>query len=122
MAMSSRHTHFIPFAARERQLFPGDSGQLGPRLGDRLPEDLLHLLLRSPDHLDLRHPGQFPAHHGGLQQRVAGPPLLADGEVVKSFTPAGGGESSTTRPPAAVPRTAPRLWRPAPPPPPPPRR
>ena len=36
--------------------------------------------LDRPDHLDLRHPGQFPAHHRGLGQRVAGPPLLADGE------------------------------------------
>jgi len=84
--MSSRHTHSVPFDSRKRQLFPENSGQLGPRLGDRLPEDLLHLLLRSPHYLDLGHTGQFPAHHSGLQQRVAGPPLLADGEVVKSFT------------------------------------
>ena len=38
-----------------------------------------------PDHLDLGYPGQFPAHHLGLGQRLAGPPLLADGEVVKPF-------------------------------------
>ena len=41
--------------------------------------------LDTPDHLDLRHPGQFPAHHRRLGQRVAGPPLLADGEVIEPF-------------------------------------
>ena len=48
-------------------------------------KSLLHLLLGPPDHLDLGHPGQFPAHHLGLGQRLAGPPLLADGEVVEPF-------------------------------------
>ena len=38
-----------------------------------------------PHHLHAGHPGQFPSHHLGLGQRLPGPPLLADGEVVKPF-------------------------------------
>ena len=73
------------YRTNSEKLFPWHSGQLGPGLGDRVPEQFLHLLLGSPDHLDLGYPGQFPAHHRGLGQCVAGPPLLADGEVVEPF-------------------------------------
>ena len=54
-------------------------------LSDRVPKDLLDLLLQQAHYLDLRHPGQFPAHHRGLGQRLAGPLFLADREVVEPF-------------------------------------
>jgi hypothetical protein len=38
-----------------------------------------------PCHLDAGYPGQFPAHHRGLGQRLAGPPFLTDGEVIEPF-------------------------------------
>ena len=47
--MSSRHAHLFPSAAQNSgRLFPRDPGQVGPDLGDRVPEQFLHLLLGSP--------------------------------------------------------------------------
>ena len=66
---------------KQRNLFPRDSGQVGPRLGDRVPEDLSSTFsLDRPTTSTFATPASFPAHHLGLGQRLPGPPLLADGE------------------------------------------
>ena len=39
--------------------------QIGANLGDRVPEDLLHLLLGQADDLDFGHTGQFSANDLG---------------------------------------------------------
>ena len=54
------------YRTNERKLFPRDTGQVGPDLGDRVPEDLFHLVLGPPDHLDSGHSGHLAAHHLGL--------------------------------------------------------
>src|SRR6476620_1606074 len=74
-----------PRCVSEEKLFPGHARQMGPDLGNRVPEELLHLVLRHPGALDPGCPGQLPAHHLGIRHRVPGPPLLADGEVVEPF-------------------------------------
>src|SRR6478736_4754053 len=58
----------------EEKPFPGYARQIGPDLGDRIPEQLLHLVLGHPGDLDPGCPGQLPAHHLGLRQGVPGPP------------------------------------------------
>ena len=84
--MSSRHAHFFPSTARK-------SGNyfLGTPASSALTWVIVSQKISStfsfdrPDHLDLGYPGQFAAHHLGLGQGVAGPPFLADGEVVEPF-------------------------------------
>ena len=84
--MSSCHAHFVPSAARNsRNYFLGTPANSALTWVTASQKSLLHLLLGAPDHLDLRYPGQFPAHHRGLGQGVPGPPLLADGVVVEPF-------------------------------------
>ena len=84
--MSSRYAHFIPSAARNSGDYflgtPASSARTWVTASQKISSTFS---LDRPDHLDLRHPGQFPAHHRGLGQRLAGPPLLADGEVVEPF-------------------------------------
>src|ERR1700752_4746418 len=70
---------------RERKSFPRHSRQIGPDLGNRVPEQFLYLLPRDAPPPPLRHARQFPAHQLGLGQGLAGPPLLADVEVVEAF-------------------------------------
>ena len=79
--MSSLYAHFIPSVAQKYwKLFLGNPRQVGPYLGDRVPEQFLHLLLGQAHDLHLRHPSHFPADHLGLGRRLPGPPLLADRE------------------------------------------
>jgi len=85
------------------------SRQIGPDLGNRLPEQFLYLLLRQARHLHRGHPGQFAAHHLGIGECLAGPPSLADVEVVEALALAGMPQLSPplahrdTRPPLCPP-------------------
>ena len=84
--MSSRHAHFFPSAARNSgSHFLGTPARSALTWVTVSQNSSSTFSFDTPDHLDLRHPGQFPAHHLGLGQGVAGPPLLADGEVVEPF-------------------------------------
>src|SRR5271166_2162094 len=94
---------------KEWKLLPWHSRQIRSDLGNRVPEQFLNPVLGQADHLYPGHPGQFPAHHLGVGQRVPGPPLLADGEVVKPFALVGVPQRAATladrhqRPPLRAP-------------------
>src|SRR5262245_8128449 len=83
--MSSRHLNFFPPSTHTSGNYFFGTRQIGPDLGDRVPEQRLHLLLRQPHDLDLRHSGHLPAHDLGGWEGVAGPPLLAEVEVVEAL-------------------------------------
>src|SRR6516165_2439155 len=75
--------------ADEWKLLPRYPGQIGSDLGNRVPEQLLYLILRQAGYLHPGYPRQLPAHHLRIGQGVAGPPLLADLEVIEALTVAG---------------------------------
>ena len=54
------------WCAAERKLLPLNTRQVGANLGDRVPEDLLHLLLGQADDLDFGHAGKFSANDFGI--------------------------------------------------------
>src|SRR5262249_41268291 len=88
--MSSYHAQLFLFRAQKQwKLLPWHSRQIGPDLGNRIPEQFLYLLLRQARHLDPGYPGQFAAHHLGVGQGVSSPPFLADVEVVEALALAG---------------------------------
>ena len=82
--MSSRYARFVPSVAQNSGSYflgtPASSALTWVTVSQKISSTFS---LDRPDHLDLRRPGQFPAHHLGLGQRLSGPPLLADGEVVE---------------------------------------
>ena len=79
--MSSRHARFVPSVAQNSGSYflgtPARSARTWVIVSQKISSTFS---LGQADHLDLRHPGQFPAHHLGLGQRLPGPLLLADGE------------------------------------------
>ena len=84
--MSSRHAHFLPSDARKSgNYFRGTPARSALTWVIVSQNSSSTFSFDRPDHLHLRHPGQFAAHHLGIGQGVAGPPLLADVEVVESL-------------------------------------
>ena len=67
--MSNRHAHFFPSAARSSGDYFLGTPATSAGLGDRVPEDLLHLLLGQACQLDLEHT-QFAARHLDVGQRL----------------------------------------------------
>src|SRR6478735_10292591 len=80
-----QYFHCLPFGAQVRRSFSWHSGDLNPDLRDHVLEGFLDPLLGAPDHVDLRPPGQLPAHPMASSRASPVQPPLADREVLESF-------------------------------------
>ena len=88
--MSSRHNRFFPPDAQTTEAISSGHPQVGPDLGDRVPEGFPHLLFGQADHLHLGTPATYRRTTFGLGERPAGPSLLvAAPSMATSAKPAG---------------------------------